>query len=336
MAARIAGETEDGGAAEAVVDPLLPVVDAHFHLWNAAGYDYFVQDFLADVRSGHRVEASIFVECGMAHRSDGSEALRPVGETHYVLDQIRQGGATDHDVAAGILGAADMTLGAGIRPVLAAHVEAGAGRFRGIRARLAYDPDPQAGYGHAFGYYERDVLAEASVLAAARCIGASGLVLDLWAFHTQLEAVAAFAARCPETPVMLDHCGGPLGVGRYAGRRDEVFRDWAAGIRTLAKVPNVHVKLSGLGISRLGFGYQTSGPVRSSDELVAAWRPYIRTCVEAFGPERCVFGSNFSVDRAAAPYRLVLNAYQTMLADLTDAERRAIFAGNARRFYKLG
>ncbi len=319
---------------EAIVDPDLPVIDAHFHLWNQAGHDYFVHDYLADIRSGHRVEASVYVECGMAHRADGPEPLRPVGETLYVLDQIRKGAAADHEVAAGILGAADLTLGAGVRPVLEAHVAAGAGRFRGVRSRVAYDADPQVGYGGAFCYYPRDVFADDSFLAGARCVGAMGLTLDLWAFHTQLEAVAAFAARCPETPIMLDHCGGPLGVGRYADRRGEVFGDWTAGIRALAKIPSVHVKLSGLGISRLGIRFP-EGQARSSDELVAAWKPYVSTCVDAFGPERCVFGSNFSVDRAAASYPLLLNAYKTMLADLTAAERRAIFAGNARRFYTL-
>ncbi len=159
-------------------------------------------------------------------------------------------------------------------------------------------------------------------------------MLDLWGFHTQLGDMAAFAAKCPELPILINHCGGPLGIGPYEGHRDEVFADWSAGIRKVAALPNVHIKLSGLGMARIGFHFE-GGQAKTSDELVAAWKPYVRTCLDAFGPARSIFASNFPVDREKASYRLLINAYKKMLSDLPDDELKAIFGANARRFYKL-
>jgi predicted TIM-barrel fold metal-dependent hydrolase len=324
------------GGEEEIVLPDLPIVDSHIHLWNLTGFDYFVPDYLADVGAGHNVQASVYVECGMSYSDDERIHFRPVGETAYVLEQVKQSSGSGHNLAAAILGSADLTLGAAaVRPLLQAHIEAGKGRFRGIRSRVAWDADPQAGYGNSAGYPKENILLTDSFLEGARCLAELGLVLDVWAFHTQLNDLAKFAARCPELKLLINHVGGPLGVGRYAGKREEVFSDWARGIREVARVPNVHIKLSGLGISRLGFRFQGGGQASSSDELVQAWQPYVTTCVEAFGPDRAIFGSNFPVDRAAAPYRILLNAFKKMLQGSSDDERCAIFAGNARRFYNI-
>ena len=322
----------NAGAVEEPVLPELPVVDAHFHLWHRD--NYFGQDFLRDVTSGHNVQASVYVECGMSYSDDPDPALRPVGETRYVLDQVRLAADAQHKLAAGILAAADMLLGDGVKPVLEAHNEAGKGRFRGLRYRVAWSPDPLAGYDEE-GYPTSNVMEENRFIAAARCLMEKGLVLDLWGFHTQLEDIARFAALLPDLTIVVDHVGGPLGVGQFAGRRDEVFRDWEAGIRKVAALPNVHVKVSGLAISRLGFGYQASGQVKSSDELAEAWGPYVRTCAELFGPERTIFASNYPVDRAAAPYVTLINGFKKTLADLSPDDMNAVFAGNARRIYRL-
>lgn len=320
---------------EDVVMPDLPIVDAHVHLWNLRGYDYFVPELLADVRSGHNVAASVYVECGMGKSSDPRAAFKPVAETEFVLQQVKLAEGSGHHLAAGIVGGGDLRSGEALRPVLEAHVAAGQGRFRGLRAFVAWHPDPAVGYPALPRYAQGNVMLEPAFLAAARCLAGLGLVLDVWVFHTQLDHAAAFAAQCPELPILINHCGGPLGIGPYAGRREEVFADWSAGIRKAAALPNVHIKLSGLGMARMGFHFAGGHPANTSDELAAVWKPYVRTCLDAFGPGRAIFASNFPVDREAASYRLLINAYKKMLADLSGDELNAIFAGNARRFYKL-
>lgn len=317
---------------EEIVDPDLPVIDAHIHLWTRD--NYFAPDFIADVQAGHKVVSSIYVECSMAYSDDPREAYRPVAENRYVLDQVDLARGSDHRLAEGILAAAELTLGEDVAPLLDAHEEAAEGRLRGLRYRVAWDPDPIAGYGE-IGYPAVPVLESAEFLAGARVAAARGLVLDLWGFHTQLDKIAAFARAIPEATIVVDHLGGPLGVGPYAGRREEIFAQWSQGIAAIAAIPNVWIKLSGLAISRLGFGFQDNGQVGSSDELAALWGPYVRRCIEAFGPERSIFGSNYPVDRAAAPYPVLLNAYKKMVADLSRDERAMIFSGNAAKVYRL-
>ncbi len=317
---------------EEILFPDLPIVDPHVHMWDRGGFDYFAPELLADVHDGHKVEKTLYVECHMGYSNDPREAFQPVGETEYVLEQLKQAASADHVLAAGILGCANLMLGVDIEPVLRAHMAAANGRFRGLRAHVAYHPDPAVGYPDLPRYPKTNVLRTEEFLAGARCVAAQGLVLDIWALHTQLDDIASFAARIPELPIMIDHCGGPIGIGPYADQREEVYAEWSAGLRRAAAVPNLHIKISGLGMARLGF---RGDPAKTSGELVAKWRPYVRACLDAFGPERSIFASNFPVDRPAASYRVLLNAYKKMLADLPEADLRAIFGGNARRFYKL-
>lgn len=320
---------------EAILFPELPIVDSHIHLWNRTGFDYFADEFLADVDDGHNVQASIYVECNMHYSDDPRVAYQAIGETRFALDQAARAEGHRHRLNQGILFAADLLMGEAVGPVLDAQIEAGQGRCCGVRFRVAYDTDPEAGY-HEIGYQSGDVLEDPVFEAAARELVKRGLVLDLWAFHTQLERVRAFAERLPDLSIVLDHVGGPLGVGRYADMRDEVFKDWARGMTSLAQAPNVQVKLSGLGISRMGFDFAPDGMVTRSDQLVEAWGPYVRHAVAAFGVDRCIFGSNFPVDRRVSNYRLLLNGFKKMLADRTPEDRLAIFAENARKTYRLG
>ncbi|WP_028710519.1 amidohydrolase family protein [Paracoccus pantotrophus] len=319
---------------EGIVLPQLPIIDSHMHLWDRIGFDYFAPEFLADVADGHDVRSSLYVECGMAYDALSSDPMLAVDETRYVQKQIALAKGSPHRLAEGILGAANLLLGNAVQPVLDAHAEAAQGRFRGVRFRVAFDDDPEAGY-HESGYLNENVMDRSELLDSARILARMGLTLELWGFHPQLAGIKAFARKVPEVTIVLNHIGGPLGVGRYAQMRDEVFREWSQGMSALAEEPNVMVKISGLGISRLGLRQPGGQHHTTSDHLVKAWGPFVRHCVEAFGPDRSIFGSNFPVDRATASYRTLLNAYKKMLIDLSETELRAIFAENARRTYRL-
>ena len=319
---------------EAVVEPSLCIVDAHIHLWDFSTPPFFGADLVADASTGHDVTASVFIECMMAYAEDGPQELRPVGETRFVAAQSEAASSARHNVAAAIMGAADLAQGDAVRPVLEAHVEAGHGRFRGIRTRAAWDANPIAGYGAA-GTTPQGLLRQASFQQGVRCLGAMGLTLDVWLFHPQLADLVALARACPEVPIAVNHVGGPLGVGCYAGKRDEVFAAWSASIRELARCPNVYAKLGGLGISRIGFGFDAVPEPLSSDDLARAWGPYLTSCIQAFGPERSLFGSNFPVDKAVCSYTVLWNSFKKITAGYSDDERRSMFAGNARKLYRI-
>ena len=245
---------------------------------------YLIEDLAADAAAGHRVVATVYVEAHTAYRTDGPEALRPVGETEFVVAEIaRQEARTGATTAlcAGIVGAADLALGDRVEEVLATHVAAGRGRFRGVRLRAAAHPDPA--FAPPVGAPAEGFLLRPEVQAGAACLGRLGLALDVWVFQTQLRDVAALAASCPGTRMVLNHVGGVLGIGPFAGRREEVFPTWREDVRALARFDNLHVKLGGLCMPRVGFRFHEAELPPSSAELAAAWRPYIETCIEAFG-----------------------------------------------------
>jgi L-fuconolactonase len=319
-------------APEDILFPDLAIIDPHVHMWDKSGFDYFAPELLADVHDGHKIEKTIYVECHMGYNNDKREAFQPVGETEYVLEQVKNAPKTGHDLAAGILGCANLLTGSAVAPVLEAHIAAAKGRFRGVRSHVGYSAEPGVAYPNTPRYPQRNVVPEPEYLAGARCLSALGLTLDIWAMHPQLPSIAEFAAKIPELPIMIDHCGGPVGIGSYGENPEQTFADWTAGLRLAAQVPNVHIKLSGLGMARLGWKGE---PAATSDELVAKWQARARACVEIFGPQRTVFASNFPVDKVAGSYRVVVNAYKKILADLPQADLQAIFCENARRFYRL-
>lgn len=316
-------------------NPDLVVVDSHIHLWNVAGYDYFAPDYLADIRSsGHRVESSVYVECDMTYATSGPPLLRPAAETAYAVSQGALSLGSDHQLAGAILGSADLRLGLDVRPLLEAHVKAGKGRFRGIRYRAAWDPEPAVQY-RDHSYPDCNVLREPKLLDGVRCLADMGLTLGMWALHPQLDDVAELAAKVPHLRIAMNHMGGPIGIGSYAARRDDVFKDWSAAIYRLAEVPNVMMQICGAGISRQGYDPAEGKQVHSSDIIVADWQRYVDVILDAFGPMRSIFGSNFPVDRRIATYGIYLNAFKKMIAHLPEADQRRIFSENAKRFFQI-
>jgi L-fuconolactonase len=321
--------------AEEVLFPDLPIVDPHHHLWDHPGYPYLLDEFTADATTGHDVVATVFAECLSKYRAEGPEALRPVGETEFVAGVAGRAadGASPVRVGAGITGFADLRLGAAVEDVLRAHQDAGDGRFRGIRFATSWDSDPVIENSHTGS--APHLLADPDVRAGMAVLSDLGLVLDTWVFFPQLDDVARAADALPDLSVVLDHCGGPLGYGRYAGHRDEDFAAWRRGVRAVAERPNVTCKIGGLVARLAAFDYRTAERPPSSTELATLWRPWIETCIEAFGPDRCMFESNYPVDKVGVPYATLWNTFKHVTTGMTEAERLDLFAGTARRVYSL-
>ena len=322
--------------AEPALLPDLPIVDPHHHLWDRPGGRYLLDELLADLGSGHRIEATVFVECKSMWRAGGAPEMRPVGETEFVAGAAAMsasGGYGPAAVCAGIVGHADLRAGGRVGPVLEAHLARGGGRFRGIRHIAAYDASPAVVTTSVAP--PPGLLADADFRAGFAALAPLGLSFDAWLYQTQLAELAALADAFPATTIVLDHLGGVLGVGPYAGRQDEMFAAWSRDLRELARRPNVVVKLGGLGMRVCGFGFADQPEPPTSAQLAAHWAPYVETGIAAFGVGRCMFESNFPVDKGSCSYGVLWNAFKRLAAGSSDAERAALFAGTARRVYRL-
>jgi L-fuconolactonase len=323
---------------EEIIEPDLRIVDPHHHLVDRPETGrYLLSELLADTGSGHNITATVYLEWLSMYRAEGPAELRPVGEVEFangVAAMAASGTYGKTRVCAGIVGYADLTLGAAVEKVLESQIAAGGGRFRGIRFITASHPD-QAAWGSAIIRPE-GLLLDPRVREGFARLTPLGLSFDAWMYHTQLGELVDLARAFPETPIVLDHVGGPIGLGPYAGRREEVFADWSARIRELSACPNVHIKLGGLGMRMFGFTHHMGELPPSSEELAAAWRPYIETCIAAFGSERAMFESNFPVDKGSCSYAALWNAFKRIAAGYSAAEKAALFAGTAAKFYRLG
>jgi len=321
---------------ETILEPDLPIVDPHHHLWERPDWTYMLDDLLADTNSGHNIVGTVFVQCRSMHRAGGPEAFRPVGETEFcngVAAMSASGGYGHTKVNAGIVGHVDLRNGAAAAAVLEAHIRAGGGRFRGIRHITAYDPDPtlmNPAYtpppGLMFDKTFREGFAQLAPL---------NLTFDAWLYHPQIGDVAALARAFPGTGICLNHIGGPLAIGSYAGRREEVFAAWSKSIRDIALCPNVVVKLGGMAMRINGWDFHEKIDPPTSAELAAAWTPYVETCIEAFGASRCMFESNFPVDKGSYSYAAYWNACKIMAKGASASEKADLFCGTAERFYRL-
>jgi L-fuconolactonase len=301
------------------------IVDPHHHLWVHPTDPYMATELRSDTATVAEVVKTVFVECASGYRTDGPEAFRPVGETDFVV-------AADPDgFVAGIVGFADLTRPE-VADVLAAHVEAGQGRFRGIRHASAHDPSPDIRESHTKP--PPDLLTGDDFRRGFALLGAAGLSFDAWMYHPQLPQLTDLCRAVPDTPVILDHLGGPLGIGPYAGRRDEVLAAWRASMADVATCDNVSLKLGGIGMAIHGMGWHRTGGA-SAEQLAEAWGEPIRWCIETFGPERCMFESNFPVDKVSCSYADLWTAFEHIVDDASHADHDALFAATATRVYRL-
>jgi len=328
---------------EAPVDPDLPIVDAHHHLYHRPpDHKYLFDEYLADLNCGHNIRATVYVQARAMLRADGAPAMRPVGETEFANGMAAMSASGlygDVAMCAAIVGYADLRLGDAVRPVLESHIAAAGGagcpdgRFRGIRQGLAWDADPSF-MNSAYAVTE-DMMDGAAFRRGFECLSRAGLSFDAWLFFHQIPRLTALARAYPDTPIVLNHCGGILGVGRYADSAPQVYDRWKTAMSELALCPNVMVKLGGLGMRMSGFGFEQDAVPPSSDRLAQAWRPWVNHCAEAFGTDRIMFESNFPVDKGSYAYGVGLNAMKKLFTDCSNDEKADVFWRSASRFYRL-
>jgi predicted TIM-barrel fold metal-dependent hydrolase len=321
---------------EEILEPARQIVDPHHHLWDRDDQRYLIEEMTSDLVSGHNVIATVYVEARSMYRARGAEAFRPVGEVEFangVAAMSASGGYGPAAVCAGIVGHVNLLLGDGAKAVLEAEIAAGQGRFRGIRHSSAWDGD--ASVAGMYATRPKGLLLDSTFRRGFACLAPLGLSFDAWLFHPQIGELTDLARAFPDTRIVLDHCGGPAGLGVYANRREEIFVTWKASIEEIAKCPNVVVKLGGLAMRLLGFDFHERSVPPSSEQLTAAWRPYIETCVEAFGPQRCMFESNFPPDKGSCSYQVIFNAFKRIAMACSEAEKTALFSKTAIDIYRL-
>jgi predicted TIM-barrel fold metal-dependent hydrolase len=320
---------------EEIFDPSRRIVDCHHHLEVqplTQGNDiYFLDDLTRDITDGHLIEATVYIEDHSHYRTDGPEHLRPVGETEFANGQAEEAArrCVNARVCAAIVSHANLDLGDAVEEVLLAHQEAAPDRFRGIRDILC--PNPLR------GEYtdERHRLLNPNYRAGLATVGRLGLSAEAMIFDFQLPDLIETARALPDLPIVLNHLGGVIVIGPYKDKREEKFVKWSADIAELAKCENVLVKLGGMNMFITGFGWDPADPP-SSDELVAATGRYFHHAIDQFGPDRCMFESNFPIDAAGGPYRTLWNSFKKIASRYTEDEKNAMFSGTAKRHYKIG
>ena len=324
---------------EDAVDPDRVIVDPHHHLWDDRQWRgilgrYLAPELLEDLTGSHNVVRTVFVDCMSNYDTDCAEHMKPVGETRFVAGEADALDAAGGPTIAGIVGHADLMLQDAVEEVLAAHDAAGGGRFRGIRHATGWDASDDVHNSHSNPF--EHMMGTGEFRAGARRLAAMGFSFDAWLYHPQLPELAALAGAVPELTIVLNHLGGPLRIGPYSRDSDRVRADWRESMRLVAGRANVVLKVGGIGMDMYyGTGWTNRDAPPGSEEVAAHWGDDVRFCIDAFGPDRCMFESNFPVDRQTLPYPVLWNALQIMAADYSDAEQEDLFSGTATRIYRL-
>jgi L-fuconolactonase len=321
---------------EEILEPDLPIVDPHHHLWVRPNYSYLFPDLLADVGSGHKIHATMFEQAASMYRDDGPEELKSLGETQFVCGVAAMSASGKFGPTrciAGMVGYVDLRLGARAKGLIERHIAISDGRIRGVRNSSTWSDDPTL---KPFASNApQGLLLDKSFREGFAALVGLDLTFDAWMFQTQLGDVIDLARAFPQARIVLNHVGGPLAVGPYAGKREEAFKVWRDKIKEIAGFPNTYVKLGGLGMKMPGFDFVEKPEPPSSQDLANAWRPYIETCIAAFGPQRAMFESNFPVDKGSCSYQVLWNAFKRLAAGYSADEKTALFSGAAKKAYRL-
>ena len=321
---------------EAPLEPLRPIIDAHHHLWDRSRSPrYMLDDFAADLATGHRVVATVFIECRSIYRLDGPANLRSVAETEFANGIAAMSSSGNYgltQVCAAIVAQADLR-DPNLARILDAHHQASPHRLRGIRQIAARDDSPKVRVSGPVP--PPGLLSDQGFRRGFALLAPHALSFEAWVYHPQLPEVADLARAFPNTRIVLNHCGGPVGIGPYATQRQQVMCDWRAGLTEVAACPNVYVKLGGLGMRIGGFGFHEADKPPRSEQLADAWSPYFLACIEAFGVGRAMFASNFPVEKAACSYPVLWNAFKRVVASADELDKTALFSDTAESFYRL-
>jgi len=326
---------------EPTLEPDIPICDPHHHFWDVRPqripyHRYLLHELSDDINSGHNVRSTVFIEARSMYRADGPEEMRPVGEVEFVQGLAAASASGIYGparAASAIVGHANLHLGEKVQPVLEALQAASPNRFRGIRHSVTWDSHSEIENTAAHNVKEQ--LASDNFRAGARVLAGMGLSLEGWLYSPQLPELAEFAKAVPNLTIILNHIGGLLRVGPYANREDEVMATWRSGIAAVAECPNVSIKLGGIGMTRTGFDWHERDKPIGSEELAKSMSPFITYCIEQFGPERCMFESNFPVDKVSFSYHVMYNAFKRLSAGYSASERAAMFHDTAARVYRI-
>ncbi|MEA3082455.1 MAG: hypothetical protein QOC89_152 [Paraburkholderia sp.] len=320
---------------EAALDPERPIIDAHHHLWHFPEKRYLNADLLDDIGSGQNVRATVFIECKTGYRTEGPVESSPVGEIEFVLREIRAAEArgAQTKIGAAMVAFADLSLGAKVGTVLDQLIAASGGRVKGIRNIGVWHADPSVRASAATP--PPHLLMDPRFREGFGQLAPRGLSFDAWVIHTQIDELCSLARDFAQTRIVLNHVGGPLGIGPYRGRRSEVFDHWYKAMKTLASFPNVSIKLGGFGMTLFGFDFHEKARPPGSVVVAEAIRPYVETCIELFGTNRCMFESNFPVDKGNFAYGVLWNAFKRITSGASEAEKASLFHDTAADFYRI-
>jgi L-fuconolactonase len=319
---------------EEILEPDLPIIDPHHHLWDR-GSRYLFDELLRDIGSGHKVLGTVYLQCDSMYPAGADPLMAPLGETEFVNGVAAMSASGLYGparVCAGIVGFANLTKGDRIAPLLEAHLTVSS-RFRGVRHCSVWDADKSIKTTPMD--FPKGLLLDQRFREGFALLSRYGLSFDSWNYHTQIPELADLARTFPDTKIILDHVGAPLAIGVYANKSAEVFANWKKYIQELAACPNAYVKLGGMGMHVFGFVFERRETPPSSSDLAAAWRPFVETCIDAFGPERCMFESNFPVDKRSCSYAVLWNAYKRLARGYSASEKANLFHDTAKRVYRL-
>tara|TARA_B100000214_G_scaffold50505_2_gene31822 strand:- start:5564 stop:6592 length:1029 start_codon:yes stop_codon:yes gene_type:complete len=337
-------EIEDwiNGVKEEIIDPEREIIDPHHHLWHGPdnppgikeSYRYLLQDLWQDTSSGHNIKKTVFIDCGQEYYSDGPEQFKPVGETEFVAEIAAQA-TSDQSQAqiSGIIGHANMMLGSNVKEVLELHVEKGNGLFRGIRHAGGWDSDERVKNAHS--HPTPHIYLEDKFQQGLQELSSLEMVFDTWHYHNQIKDLTKLAKNLPELIIIHDHFGGPLGIGPYKDKREEIFIQWQEDIYELSQCPNVFSKLGGLAMPVNGWDWHKRELPATSDEIISEQGRYYLHTLECFGSDRCMFESNFPVDKQSVSYHVIWNAYKKLVYDFDEKTKDDLFYKTAERVYKL-